>query len=273
MTKWVADIGSNHNLSVSRCRKLIREAKSIGCWGAKFQLFKPNLYTNQYLDRRKELAKWELPQSFIPNIAKYCKEVGIKFGCTPFYLDAVDELAPYVDFLKIGSYELLWLELISKAAATGKPLIISTGMSTLEEVWAALKATGWRKITPGHIGLLHCNSTYPAKPEECQLYKMREYKIHFSQIVGWSDHTRSPGVIHKAIESGAEIIEFHLDLEDGKGWEYQVGHCWKPSEIGEVIKQVRLGEEAYSYKNLDLSDLRWQRTDPRDGMRPLREVR
>lgn len=275
MIKWIADIGSNFNGNPQRAFDLIDKAKEAGCWGAKFQLFKPDLYESNRIDERIQLKRWALPEGFIPKLKEHCFEIDIQFGCTPFNLEAVDILAPYVDFFKIGSYELLWLELIRKAAQTNKPLIISTGMATHNEIWAALRTTGWRRVmkNPDEISLLHCNSTYPAKPEECELYKIKEYSFMFNKTIGWSDHTRSTGVIYKAIEAGAQIIEFHLDLEDGQGWEYQIGHCWKPSEIGEVIKQVYLGVEAYKYRVLDLTDLRSQRTDPRDGMRPMKEVR
>ena len=76
----------------------------------------------------------ELPVSFLQKISNYCKKKKIKFACTPFYLDAVEKLEPYVDFYKISSYEILWNELLAKCAQTKKPVIFSTGMANFSEV-------------------------------------------------------------------------------------------------------------------------------------------
>ena len=81
-----------------------------------------------------ERKKWELPIEFFPAIKERCMERNIMLGCTPFYLDAVDELEEYVDFYKVASYELLWHDLIRKCAQKNQPLILSTGMANMEEI-------------------------------------------------------------------------------------------------------------------------------------------
>lgn len=268
MVKFIAELGSNHNGSLDRIYKLIDTAKEIGCQCVKFQLFNENLYAPQCTKQRKQLHKWRLPEEYIPEIAMYCKEKDIEFGCTPFFLGAVNILYPFVDWYKVGSYELLWLDLIKAVARTGKPVILSTGMGTIEELDNALIATkGTDDIT-----LLHCNSTYPALPRECLLQNIKGLKT-YDVSVGWSDHTRHPGIIYAAIAHGAEVIEFHMDLENGKGWESKYGHCWSPHEIQEVIDNVRIGEIASQpVTENTLTALRQQRTDT-DGMRPMREIR
>jgi N-acetylneuraminate synthase len=93
--------------------------------------------------------------------------------------------------------------------------------------------------------------------------------------VGWSDHTAMPGVIYSAVANGARIIEFHLDL-NGRGYEFQHGHCWLPGQIAEVIKNVRHWEASnipIGISAKKLLDARQQRTDPNDGMRPLKKFR
>ena len=87
----------------------------------------------------RKRSEWELPLDFIPRLAERCKDKGVQFGCTPFYLEAVAELESFVDFYKIPSYELLWGDLLTACAATGKPVIISTGMATMEEINVAVK--------------------------------------------------------------------------------------------------------------------------------------
>jgi len=272
MIKWICEIGSNHNGSLDRCYKLITAAKDIGISAVKFQLFNENLYAPQYIKQRERLRKWQLPLDYIPKIAEYCKEKDIKFGCSVFYLEAVKILKPYVDWYKIGSYELLWLDLIRAVAKTGKSVILSTGMGTDEEIEKAVIALKGND----NIILLHCNSSYPANVKDCDLTKinyldLRHIYLH-NHPVGWSDHTRHPGIIYAAIAHGAEVIEFHMDLEDEQGWEYEHGHCWLASEIKEVIDNVRIGEAASQPNEQNLEHLRQQRTDV-DGMRPMREAR
>ncbi len=274
MVKFIAEIGSNHNGSLDRCYKLIDTAKDIGCWAVKFQLFDENLYAPQYKEQRERLRKWQLPLDYIPKIAEYCKEKDIKFGCSVFYLEAVEILKPYVDFYKIGSYEMLWLDLIKAVAEIGKPMILSTGMGTDNEIRQAVKH--FDNYYDG-LSILHCDSNYPAVPKHCNLLRMDWLKNEFTWYytfmkVGWSDHTRHPGIIYAAIAQGAEVIEFHMDLEDSQGWEYSIGHCWHPHEIKEVIDNVRIGEIASQPNEQNLEHLRQQRTDV-DGMRPMREVR
>ena len=170
------------------------------------------------------------------------RERGIQFSCTPFYLDAVKELEPHVAFYKIASYELLWDDLLKACAETGKPVIISTGMATMPEIEGAvatLKRAGCRDLT-----VLHCVSAYPAPAEEANLSAIAAIREATGVSVGWSDHTRIPAVIERAVHRwDASAVEFHLDL-DGKGAEYASGHCWLPDEIAPVIARIREGERS-----------------------------
>ena len=271
MIKWIAEIGSNHGGSLDRIYKLIDTAKDIGCHATKFQLFRAaQLWHDK--QTRTQMQKWELPLDFIPKIAEHCKKREIQLGFSVFYLEAVDILKEHVDFFKIGSYELLWLDLIKTVAKAGKPVILSTGMGTDEEIERAVTIIVNAYEFNFDLILLHCNSSYPAATKDSDLGKIRHLKAFYERYpIGWSDHTRHPGVIYAAIAQGAEVIEFHLDL-DGQGWEYQVGHVWLPDEIKTVIDNVRIGEMAYQANEQDLSELRQQRTDV-DGMRPMKEVR
>jgi N-acetylneuraminate synthase len=208
-------------------------------------------------------------------LAKRCHEKGMTFSCTPFYLEAVKQLEPYVAFYKVASYELLWTDLHKAIAATGKPVIISTGMAVMSEIKAAvatLKGAGAKDIT-----VLHCVSAYPAPPEQANLSAIETIRRETGASVGWSDHTRSPGVITRAVHRwGASAVEIHIDL-DGSGAEYATGHCWLPKEIGPVIRNIREGLRAdgTGYKEpvpAELPDREW-RADPSDGLRPLKHVR
>jgi N-acetylneuraminate synthase len=225
--------------------------------------------------KHRARREWELPVSFLAPIAKRCRERRVQFICTPFYLGAVDELAPYVDAYKIASYELMWDALLAACAATGKPVILSTGMATMEEITHAgevLKRHGARDVT-----LLHTVSAYPTPVEEANLAAMKTIAEATGFPCGWSDHTVSPGVILRAVcRWKAPMVEFHLDL-DKTGAEYAGGHCWLPEEMAPVISMVRAGEHAdgTGVKEplpSELSDRDW-RADPSDGLRPLQHIR
>lgn len=276
---FVAEVSSNHHQDLDRCLAFIDKAAEIGCAAVKFQLFRiRELFAPEILDKsedHRQREAWELPVKFLPALAARCREAGVRFACTPFYLDAVDELLPHVDFYKIASYELLWDELLMACARTGKPIVLSTGMATLDEVQqavAVLRGAGCAELT-----LLHCVSGYPAPPHECNLTVIETLRRTCGCSVGWSDHSVNPGVIYRAAHRWqASMIEFHLDLE-GAGGEYGVGHCWLPEQIRPVIEQVRVGVRADGSGEKmpapsELPDREW-RADPSDGLRPLLKTR
>jgi sialic acid synthase SpsE len=276
---FIAEASSNHAQDLSRALAFVDAAAACGCDAVKFQLFRLNeLFAPEVLAKSAKLrarAAWELPVSHIEPLAHRARERGIQFSCTPFYLEAVKELEPHVAFYKIASYELLWDDLLKACAETGKPVVISTGMATMPEIEGAvatLKGAGCRDLT-----VLHCVSAYPAPAEEANLSAIAAIREATGASVGWSDHTRIPAVIERAVHRwGASAVEFHLDL-DGKGAEYASGHCWLPDEIAPVIARIREGErsDGGGFKGpvaAELSDREW-RADPIDGLRPLRHIR
>lgn len=276
---FTSEVSSNHYQDINRCFEFIDVSSEIGCAAVKFQLFKAReLFSPEVFRARpevKEREKWELPVSFLPDLSARCKEKNIHFSMTPFYLKAVEELEPYVDFYKVASYELLWHDLLKECAATGKPLVISTGMAEMDEIKAAVDVimeAGCQELL-----VLHCTSAYPTPPEECNLAAIKTLRDALGCDIGWSDHSRTPGVIHRAIDHwGAKFVEFHLDL-DGQGAEYKTGHCWLPDEIGAVIKSTSLGLNADGDGHKapvasELPDRVW-RADPTDGLRPLKSIR
>ncbi len=279
MIKFIAEVSSNHHRDLTRSFKFIDAAVDSGCSAVKYQLFKiEQLFAPEILARSEQHRKrkqWELPLEFVPKLAQRCREVGIEFSCTPFYLDAVAELEPFVDFYKIASYELLWDDLLAACARTGKPIVLSTGMATVDEIKHAvdvLVQNGCKSPI-----LLHCTSAYPTPYAEANLAAIETIRQATDCEVGWSDHTVEAAVIHRAIHRwGAKVIEFHLDL-DGKGEEFGAGHCWLPDQIGAVIRDVEKGfvADGNGVKEpvpSELPDRLW-RADPSDGLRPMKEIR
>lgn len=285
--KWICEIGSNHNQDIVRIIDLIGTAKTIGCDAVKFQYFQADqLYAPQFKERIIEMKQWELPFKFIPEIVSYCKTLDLKFGCSVFHLEAVQSLERFVDFFKIGSYELLWTPLIQAVAKTGRSWMMSTGMENLSskanDPIQMAQAIGWMSNYNIPCTIFHCNGNYPAQPNNCNLNEIAKLKKHFYDNhgdhlkIGWSDHTTEPGVIYKAIELGAEVIEFHLDLNDGLGNESQIGnsnHCWPPYKIKKVIDNIKIGEIAEFTSDSREDEAKKWRTDPEDGLRPLKEFR
>ena len=207
---FIAEVSSNHNRDLARMKEFIHAAKEAGCTGVKFQLFKiEELFSPEILARsetHRKRKEWEFPVEYIPELADLTHSLGLSFSCTPFYLEAIDELKLYVDFYKIASYELLWNDLFEKCGNTGKPIVFSTGMATLGEVEIALKClldTNTKDIT-----ILHCNSAYPTPIKDANLTGINVIKDLINTInnpgqielkVGYSDHTVSPAVLYRTI--------------------------------------------------------------------------
>jgi sialic acid synthase SpsE len=276
---FIAEASSNHGRDLGRARAFVDAAADAGCDAVKFQLFKiARMFAPEILaqsPKHRARVEWELPLAHLAPLAEHCSARKIRFSCTPFYLEAVRELEPYVDFYKIASYELLVTDLLKACAATGKPVVLSTGMATLDEIAAAaatLRDAGARDVT-----LLHCVSAYPTPATEANLSAIAAIREATGMATGWSDHTRRPAVIERAVHRwGARAVEFHLDL-DGQGAEYAAGHCWLPQEIAPVIARIKEAfvADGSGFKGpqpSEIADRDW-RADPVDGMRPLKNIR
>jgi N-acetylneuraminate synthase len=277
--KFIAEASSNHGRDLSRALAFVDAAAECGCDAVKFQLFKiDRMFAPEILAasaKHRARRAWELPHAHLAPLAERCRVRGIEFSCTPFYLEAVEELRPFVDFYKVASYELLYAPLLQACAATGKPIVLSTGMATMEEIRAA--AAQLKRAGAADITLLHCVSAYPTPPEEANLSAIAAMRDATQCEVGWSDHTRKPSVIERAVHRwNAAAVEFHLDL-DGEGAEYAAGHCWLPEEIAPVIARIResFAADGNGFKGpqpSEADDREW-RADPSDGMRPLQHIR
>ena len=284
--EFIAEVSSNHSQDLHRCLRFIDTAKQIGCDGIKFQIFKiDELFAPQIIEKKQQLNKrraWELPLEFIPKLAKASHKVGLKFSCTPFYLEAVDALKPYVDFYKIASYELLWHKLLKKCAKTDIPVVMSTGMATVDEIDLAVEAM--RSVGAEDITLLQCVSSYPVSASQCNLAAIATLRDRYGCKVGWSCHSVSEAVVYRAVfKWQAAMVEFHMDL-DGSGDEFNGDFCWLPEKMASVISNVRQGVGAkLSDESADsdgvkkpveseLGERDW-RADPSDGLRPLLQLR
>lgn len=218
----VAEVGFNHNGNARLACEMAAAAARSGCAAAKYQAFHgPELFSPRFTARRDDGTTWcpaefysqyELTDEEYEEVAAACREHRILFLCTPFDLQAakmLDELA--VPAFKIASGDLRHEALIRACAATGRPMIISTGMGRLADVENALRfceAEGNHQVL-----LLHCTSSYPCKPEDVHLRAMVLLRDTFGTPVGLSDHTLDNAAAIGAVALGAAMIEKHFTTD------------------------------------------------------------
>lgn len=259
--KFIAEIGSNHNQDLGRTLALISTAKKSGCWGVKFQMFKAE---RLYGDKLKieTLKSSELPLEFLPEIAQACKEAHLYLGFSIFDLVSLSQVVKFADFLKIASFEILRHDLIKACAQTGKTVMLSTGAATYSEITQATDL-----IPKSQRIIFHCVPQYPANASICGLIRIKDFVSVFNSPIGWSDHTSNPLVIIQAINLGAKFIECHVDLDDMEGNESRLGHCWYFEKVKNSILTQQMIEDATKLKNIDYSDIRKLRNDPKTKLR------
>lgn len=251
----IAEAGVNHNGSLELAKKLADAAKEAGADAVKFQTFKTeNLTTEKaeltaYQERnigKKEsqfelLKKLELSYEDFIKVKEYCDQIGIIFFSTAHTEDALDFLDPLVPFFKVGSGDLNNLPFLEKTAKKQKPIILSTGMSSLEEVEEAVKTI--REINDKELILLHCVTNYPCPLEEVNLKAMIVLKERFNLPVGYSDHTLGITVPIAAVAMEAKVIEKHFTVDkDLPGPDHKLS--LSPAELKEMVEAIRAVEIA-----------------------------
>lgn len=258
-TYIIAEMSANHCGQIDLAKQIIREAHRIGADAVKVQTYTADTITincdNDEFQLKDGLWKgqtlYELYQkAYTPwewqgELKKYADEVGIDFFSTPFDFTAVDFLESIqVPLYKIASFEAIDYPLIKYAAATGKPVIISTGISTLEEIQEAIDAC--HAVGNHDITLLKCTSAYPAKIEDMHLLTIRDMIERFEPQgvkIGLSDHSMSLIPPITAVAMGAKVIEKHLTLDRALGGE-DSGFSLNVQEFADMIKAVRETEKS-----------------------------
>lgn len=243
----VAEAGSNHNQSLEMAKELIDVAAEAGCDAVKFQTFSAaTLYSKKtpqfsYLgdvDVYKLIEANELPRAWQAELFAHAQRQAITFLCSPFDLQAVDELAEIgVLAYKIASFELVDHAFLRYIAAKGKPLLLSTGMANLgdiEEAVAAILATGNREVA-----LLHCNSVYPTPMASVNLRAMETMRQAFRCAVGFSDHTVGTTIPVAAAALGANVIEKHFTLSRRLPGPDHGPFALEPDELKALVQQIR----------------------------------
>jgi N-acetylneuraminate synthase len=251
----IAEAGVNHNGKLSLAKKLVDVAVNSGADAVKFQTFKTeNLVTKNVplasyakknigknLKQNDLIHQLELPYKDFVNLKQYCDAKKIIFLSTPHSYDAIDFLDDLVPAFKFGSGDITNIPALKHAASKGKPLLLGTGMSTIEEVKTALHAIHSEQNK--QIIVLHCTTNYPSPFEEINLRAMCTMQQELDCLVGYSDHSSGLIVPIMATALGAQVIEKHFTLDKTlPGPDHKAS--LDPSELHEMVQAVRTTETA-----------------------------
>jgi len=263
----IAEVSANHNQNFETAVRIVQAAKDAGADAVKLQTYTPDTITIQsnrecfqvgggtlwdgrsLYDLYKEAyTPWE----WQPKLKKVADDLGMQCFSSAFDASAVDFLETMdVPAHKVASFELVDLPLIQKMAATGKPLIMSTGMATLEEIEEAVRTA--RRAGATQIALLKCTSAYPAPANEMNLRTIPELARRFDVPVGLSDHTMGIAVPVAAVSLGACIIEKHLTLARAAGGP-DSAFSLEPEEFRAMVEGVRTAEKALGSVHFGVSE-------------------
>lgn len=250
----IAEAGVNHNGSLELAKQLIEKAADAEVDIVKFQTFKAsNLVTQSAKQAEYQksnglrnddsqfglLKKLEMDEVMHLELMAYCKECGVKFLSTGFDEDSIDLLDKLdVPFYKIPSGEITNKPYLQHIAKKGKPVVMSTGMSTIDDIRDALKVLTDTGLVLSKIAILHCNTEYPTPMEDVNLLAMHHIRDTFGVQVGYSDHTRGIEVPIAAVALGAEIIEKHFTLDRNmEGPDHKAS--LEPYELKTMVKAIR----------------------------------
>ncbi len=246
----IAEIGANHNRSLSLAKEMIDAAVEAQADAVKFQIYSAETLYSQKTPRHSNYKKnlWELikeietPRNWLSELKNYCLKKDIIFFATPFDYQAVDELDEVSNLFKVASFEIVDLQLIDYIAKKGKPIIISTGLANMEEIEDAY-VTCLKARNP-NIAFLQCASIYPAPARIMNLKAMKTMSKGFDVITGLSDHTQGIHISVAAAAMGARIIEKHYTLDrkmEGPDHPFAI----EPEELKELVRQIRDVESAF----------------------------
>jgi sialic acid synthase SpsE len=310
---FIADISANHDGDRERAKHLILLAKKAGADAVKFQHHDVNKYVSDFGFKKlgqkfSHQSKWdktifevykdaEVPMGWTEILKNYCDEIGVDFFSTPYDLDMVDHLDPYVPAYKIGSGDIVWDAMIEKIASKNKPVLVATGAANLEEVVHAHKLLV--KLNP-QIILMQCNTNYTGSIENYKYINLNVLKTYSTlfpdTILGLSDHTSGHETVLGAVALGVKAIEKHFtDDTTRQGPDHPFSMdpiAWKAmvdstrlleASMGSVVKKiedneketvvlqrraVRATRKIHKGEKLERNMIEFQRPCPRGAMKP-----
>jgi N-acetylneuraminate synthase len=247
----VAEIGINHNGDLDIARKLIDSAVQAGCQAVKFQKRTPELCVPReqrgmlretpwgvmtYLDYRHRV---EFSQEQYSEIDEYCRAQGIDWFASCWDKPSVDFIEQFEPVCyKIASASLTDDELLQHTRATGRPIVLSTGMSTMEEIWHAVNLLGQDQLI-----IAHSTSTYPCRADELNLRMIETLRRTFDCPIGYSGHEAGLTTTHAAVALGASFLERHITL-DRAMWGSDQAASVEPWGLARLVRDVRAIQQA-----------------------------
>jgi sialic acid synthase SpsE len=272
-TYFIADIAANHDGNLDRALELMTLAKEAGADCAKFQHFQAETIVSDYgfralggqLDHQASWTKSvfevyqeaSLPWEWTPILAKHGKEIGIDFMSAPYSFEAVEHLDPFVDAYKVGSGDINWSEELELIASKGKPVLVATGASTLDDV---VRAVNIVKAAGVGLVLMQCNTNYTgsdANVNHTNLNVLKTYQAMFPEVLlGLSDHTPGHITVLGAVAMGARAVEKHFtDDTEREGPDH--GFSLDPTTWRAMIDATRILESSLGngFKTIEDNEL------------------
>ena len=256
----IAEAGVNHNGSIDRAKALVDAAAEAGVDFVKFQTFKASKTVTKAASRASYqdantgdqdsqydmLQKLELTEEMHYELIDYCKSRNVKFLSTGFDLDSLDFLNSLnIEIFKIPSGEITNLPYLEKIASFGKPVVLSTGMASMEEVRSAYDVLHSQGISAEEITIVHCNTEYPTPMQDVNLKAMLHIKKELNTEIGYSDHTLGIEIPIAAVALGAVVIEKHFTLDRNlPGPDHRAS--LEPDELKAMVTAIRNVEKAIS---------------------------
>lgn len=295
----IAEASANHCQDFKMAVALVEVAKFVGADAIKFQTFDPQTIAfdmpiltghdavhDAWLAHmgvttlHQLYAKGGLPRAWHRELKHIADDLGLVFLSTPFSIDAAKFLVCEigVSALKIASGDLTFRPLLEYATSTGLPLLVSTGMATMEEVWAATIVPLYQAWLREKLCLLHCTSSYPLLETQANLSAIVMMHDRMKCPIGYSDHTVSIDLIPAlAVSQGACVYEKHLRLDAAEG-SPDAGHSLTPGQFVRMVEVIRsvpqwLGDGIKTPQANEAHELLWTRRSPNDWLRPTEAAR
>lgn len=249
----IAEIGNNHEGSLSLAKKLVYLAAKSGADAVKFQTYKPDFYVSKVIDpeRFKMLSKFYLSNDKFKILKDYSNQLGLIFISTPFDLNSAKFLNKIVKVFKISSSDINFFPLLEFVSKTKKPILLSTGIADISNIKKSLNFIK-RFRSLDKVILMHCVSSYPTLPKQANLNNINKLN-KLVNYIGYSDHTIGIDASLCSVSMGVKVIERHFTIDNNysKFRDHKISS--NPSEFRELVNKVRLYETLLGEKNFKIS--------------------
>lgn len=238
----IAEIGVNHEGKVEKASQLLHLAAEAGADAVKFQSYTPSRFISaEDPERFERVSRFALSEASHRRLADEARQLGVAFTSTPVTEDWLPLLSELSEAIKIASGDLTFEPVIREACRTGKPVIISTGCGTIEEVD---QAVAWAREEIGtdlseQVALMHCVSAYPTPVEQANLKSIPFMKERYGLHVGWSNHVIGPDACIAAVALGASMVEVHFtDQKTGRDFrDHELS--FEPADLAALVNSVK----------------------------------